>query len=181
MKTFIPFLLSIICIVLVMLEGSVANILIHLPFIPDDWQVTSHFLLLFTLYITIFFDQRNTYYGFAFAVLFGLIIDILYTPVIGIYLFVYGVVLYVARNLMKWLHANFFVTVLIVAIGVIIADIATYFLYGMIQFHHMNWNTYFVERLVPTFIWNILLSIVFYPFIKKNLRKWERIKFLNKD
>ncbi|KAB8134730.1 rod shape-determining protein MreD [Gracilibacillus oryzae] len=181
MSRTIPFLLAFICLFLIMLEGTLANVLTDISFLPSDWQVTSHFLLIFVIFITIFFDQRNTYYSFLFAVLFGLFIDILYTPVIGIYLFVYAVAIYIVRNLMKWLHANFYVTVLMMILGVFTADILAYFLYNIIQIHNMGWNDYFFHRLLPTTGWNVGIGIVFYPLIYKLLRKWQYIKFEQKD
>ncbi|SER74670.1 rod shape-determining protein MreD [Gracilibacillus ureilyticus] len=181
MSRVIPFLLACICLFLIMLEGALANVLTRLTYIPENWQMVSHFMLIFTIYITVFFDRRNTYYSFLFAALFGLLVDILYTPIIGIYLFVYAASIYIIRNLMKWLHANLYVTVLVMIIGVFIADILAYFLYNIIQIHQMEWNVYLFQRLLPTISWNIIVGVVFYPLIKKLLKKWQYIKFQHKD
>ncbi|MFC4403972.1 rod shape-determining protein MreD [Gracilibacillus xinjiangensis] len=181
MSRIIPFLLACICLFLIILEGALANILVKLSFIPAEWQIVSHFLLLFVIYITIFFDRQSTYYSFLFAVLFGLLVDILYTPILGIYLFAYAAAIYIVRNFMKWLHANFYVTVLMMIVGVFTADILAYFLYNIIQMHNMGWNEYLLDRLLPTISWNVIVGIVFFPMLYKLLKKWQFIKFQHTD
>ncbi|PWU68340.1 rod shape-determining protein MreD [Gracilibacillus dipsosauri] len=177
----IPFLLAFLSLFLVMIEGSISQMMARIPFLPNDWFIVSHFLLLFLIYVTIFFEQKNTYYAFSFAIVLGATVDILYTSLIGVYLFVYATAIYLVRNMMKWLHANFFVAMLMVILGVLIADIFAYFLYSIIQIHDMSWSVYLSYRLLPTLVWNFIFGILFYLLFKKMLEKWAYIKFERKE
>ncbi|WP_163537895.1 rod shape-determining protein MreD [Gracilibacillus sp. YIM 98692] len=177
MMRIIPFSLAFICVIMVVLEGTISLNVLHMIDYLESKSITPHFLFLFLVYITVFFDRSHTYYGLAFAVLFGFTIDLIYTDILGIYLFVYASVIYVVREIMKLLHANFLVVMLISIMGILATDILAYFLYNIIQVHDQIWQVYWKNRLIPTFIWNILFSPLFYLFFNKRLKKWSAIMF----
>src|SRR5699024_9257227 len=107
MRRMIPFLIALICFILIILEGTFALNL--LPFIPEDWMLANHFMFMFLLYVAIFFEKPHTYYAIILAIIFGLIVDIVYTNVIGVYIFSYTAVIYMVRVIMKFLQSNFLI------------------------------------------------------------------------
>ncbi|MFD2657478.1 rod shape-determining protein MreD [Gracilibacillus thailandensis] len=179
MKRMIPFLIALICFLLVILEGTLAQV--SLPFLKDEWINVSHFLFIFLLYVTIFFEKESTYYAIALSIIFSLINDIVYTDVIGVYVFAYTAVLYAARVLMKLLQSNFLIALLMTAAGVVVTDILIFFLYNIIQVHVDSWSVYWQNRLIPTSIWNILFGLLIYLIFAKKLTKWSYIKFERAD
>ncbi|SFM05564.1 rod shape-determining protein MreD [Gracilibacillus orientalis] len=179
MKSMIPFLIALICFILVILEGTLATI--NLPFLQDEWVFVSHFLFMFLLYVTIFFEKESTYYAILLSILFSFIIDIVYTDVIGVYIFAYTAVLYAARGLMKVLQSNFLIAILMTTVGVVATDILIFFLYNIIQVHENSWYLYWQNRLIPTSIWNILFGLLIYLIFAKKLTKWSYIKFERSD
>ncbi|MDX8046567.1 rod shape-determining protein MreD [Gracilibacillus sp. S3-1-1] len=179
MKRMIPFLIAFICFLLVIIEGVVANT--RLPFINDEWVIVSHFLFMFLIYVTMFFEKDTTYYAIILSVVFSLIIDVVYTDILGVYLFIYTVILYAIRGLMKVLQANFLIAFIMTAFGVIATDIFSFFLYNIIQVHEDSWSMYLYERLIPTTIWNVIIGLVLYLIFAKRLAKWSYIKFERQD
>ncbi|MGP4041708.1 rod shape-determining protein MreD [Gracilibacillus sp. D59] len=179
MKRMIPFLIALICFILVILEGILAKI--DLPFVKDEWIIVSHFLFLFLLYVTIFFEKETTYYAISLSIIFSFIIDIVYTDVIGVYVFAYTAVLYAVRGLMKVLQTNFIIALLMTILGVVATDILLFFLYNIIQVHDDSWDMFWQHRLIPTSIWNILFGVLIYLIFAKKLTKWSYIKFERSD
>lgn len=179
MKRIIPFLIALYCFIFVILEGTLALNL--LPFISGDWMPVSHFLFIFLLYIAIFFERSYTYYAVILAIIFGLIEDIVYTDVIGVYLFSYTFVVYMVRVLMKFLQVNFVTMLLVTVFGVLAADIMVFSIYQVIQLHDMVWETYWQYRLLPTVLGNILVGLIIYFIFGQRLEKWSRIKFEEKE
>ncbi|QGH35114.1 rod shape-determining protein MreD [Gracilibacillus salitolerans] len=179
MKRMIPFLIALICFILVILEGTLAQI--NPPFVKDEWVFVSHFLFLFLLYVTIFFEKESTYYAISLSIIFSLIIDIVYTDVIGVYIFAHTAVLYAVRGLMKVLQSNFLIALLMTIVGVVATDILIFFLYNVIQVHVDSWDLYWKHRLIPTSIWNSLFGLLIYLIFAKKLTKWSYIKFERSD
>ena len=96
---------------LIILQG------INFLFIPDSFEasgfiVTIHGVFVFLIMIGLYYDEETSYYSLLYAIINGLILDIVYSPVIGVYMFSYAVVMYVVHHLRKVLHVNFYVCLL---------------------------------------------------------------------
>ncbi|ENH97953.1 cell-shape determining protein [Gracilibacillus halophilus YIM-C55.5] len=180
MNRWISFILPFLCLLLIVLEGSMSMIFQQTQ-LWDDAFVISHWVLLFLVYIAVFFDQEHTYYALAFAVIFGTIVDIVYTEVIGVYLFAYTAVIYVIKGFMRWFHQNFYVAMILSFFSIVVADLSIYFLYKLLQVHQESWEIYWQSRLIPTIVWNMLSSILFYLLFAKRLSNWSYIKFEKSD
>src|SRR5690625_1177158 len=110
---------------MVILEGITTTF--TLPF-TNDGKAVFHFFFIFLLMVTIFFERSHTYYVILFSLIFSIMIDILYTGVLGVYLFSYSITLYIIRIFMKVFHSNFFVVLLMLLIGIALTDHIVYFL-----------------------------------------------------
>ncbi|MRH42977.1 rod shape-determining protein MreD [Aquibacillus halophilus] len=170
------FYLPLFLLALVVLEG------VALDFIPnisvlDDLLVIPHWLLVFLVMVAVFYDQENTYFSIVNAILFGLLIDVVYTSVIGVYMFVYALTIYLIHGLSKLLHTNYFVVLLMTIIAVGIADIGIYFIYFFIGTMDIFWEEYMMTRLIPTILANILFFLICYPIVKRKLVKWSIVQF----
>ncbi|WP_226036538.1 rod shape-determining protein MreD [Aquibacillus saliphilus] len=169
------FYLPLLLLVLLVLEG------VALDFLPisliGDWIVVPHWLLVLLVLVTIFYDKENTYNSIIHAIIFGLLIDIVYTNVLGVYMFIYAITIYSIHELKKILHTNYFVALLMTIIAVGIADIGIYFIYFFIGAIELFWKEYLMIRLIPTLIANILFFLICYPFVKRKLVKWTIERF----
>lgn len=177
MKSFAPFKIVLICFVMVILEGITTRF--TLPF-TNDGQAVFHFLFIFLVMVTIFFERSHTYYVILFSLIFSIMIDILYTGVLGVYLFSYSITLYIIRIFMKVFHSNFFVVLLMLLIGIALTDHIVYFLYKIILVHDMPWDAFITERFIPTLAWNVIFGIIFYLLFAKRLEKWSFQRFEEK-
>lgn len=163
--------LPLIILLLLVLEG------VALEFLPENLimenlLIIPHWVMIFLVLTTMFYDRENTFYAILYGVLFGLMIDVVYTSVLGIYMFIYGIVAYVISGLTKVLHTNLLVALLLGLVGVGLADIGVYIIYSFIGITDFAWGEYIRLRLIPTLAANLLFLLVFYPFIKGKLEKW---------
>ncbi|GAE92614.1 rod shape-determining protein MreD [Gracilibacillus boraciitolerans JCM 21714] len=180
MKNMIPpFLLAIICFLLVILEGTFS--LIYMSMFDGNSMIVSHFMFVFLIYVTIYFEKSTTFYAIALSILFSFIVDIVYTDIIGVYVFAYTVVLYGIRVFMKVLQSNFFIAMIMTIFGIVAADILIFLLYNIIQVHQLSWDFYLLNRLIPSLIWNVIISLIIYICFAKRLEKWSIIKFEHND
>ncbi|WP_284139723.1 MULTISPECIES: rod shape-determining protein MreD [unclassified Virgibacillus] len=164
-RLYIPLILFL----LLVLEG------VALDFLPTTFfhahlMVVPHWVLLFLICVAMFYERENVHIATFYAVLFGMLIDIVYTDVLGVYMFIYGVAVYIVRSLTKYLHANFYVAILFTILIVGIADTAIYIIYTVIGITDIQWDTYVIYRLSPSIIANIIFMCLLYPLVVKRLK-----------
>ncbi|MUK86975.1 rod shape-determining protein MreD [Ornithinibacillus sp. L9] len=166
-RLFLPLLLFIFLV----FEGVAIELLPNN--LVGDFLIIPHWVLILLIYITIFYDLEDTYHSVVYALIFGLLIDIVYTGTLGVYMFTYAIVTYVIHSLMKVLHSNFYVTVLAGIIGVALADLAIFVIYMVVGITDFAWSVYVGSRLIPTVLANIVFLLLLYPFIAKRLVNWK--------
>ncbi|GAA5416173.1 rod shape-determining protein MreD [Paraliobacillus ryukyuensis] len=174
-RLYIPLLL-----VLIFVFEGVAYEFIPADITQRDLFIIAHWTFVFLVLMALFYDMEYTYYSILAAVIIGLMTDIAYTNIIGVYMFIYALVIYFIHGIRKLLHANFFVAFLLTILGVALVDMGISFVYSFIGVNNMPLTGYMVYRLVPTLIANAIAFIVFYIIFKSRLVKWATVRFDNK-
>src|SRR5690625_3745961 len=134
--------------------------------------IVPHWVFIILIFIVIFYDKEDTYYSIVYAVIFGLLIDIVYTGILGIYMFSYGFGIYIIHELRRLVHANFYAVSIIGIIGITLTDLFIHTMYKMIGFADIMWEEYLLLRLLPTVLANLIFLIMFYPIFKKRFINW---------
>src|SRR5699024_12523324 len=104
-------LIPLILFLLLILEG-VALDLLPVSLLKGDLVFVSHWVFVFLVLLAIFFDRGDTYFSVFYGLLFGLLTDIVYTGILGVYMFSYAFAAYMINGFTKILYANFFLSLL---------------------------------------------------------------------
>lgn len=131
--------------------------------------VVPHFLLVILILLTIY-GKRNT--GIMYSFIFGLLFDIVYTEILGIYLFMLPVVSYICSKLMKILQTNLVIVVFVTAIGVALLEFGVYEITYIIHRTDMDFISFLRVRLLPTLVLNIIFTILFCYPLKRYFEKY---------
>ncbi|WP_106497019.1 rod shape-determining protein MreD [Lentibacillus sp. Marseille-P4043] len=166
-RLFIPLILFLV----VILEG-VALELLPTRLVTGDFLIIPHWALVFLVYVSMFYDKENTYSSVFYGIMFGMLIDIVYTGVLGVYMFTYAFVIYIVQGLKKLLHANIYVTILLGIFGIILGDFTIYIIFSVIGITEIAWQHYIIYRLLPTVLANLLFLLILYPLVRRPLIKW---------
>ena len=120
------------------------------------------FMMVALIMITTYYHwQHALYYGIGF----GLLFDVIYTDIIGIYMFSFALIVYLISIIMKVLHENLFVMFFVSIIGIALLELLVYGIYLLIGEIQMAWSTFLMNRLFPTVVLNGgFLILIFYPF-----------------
>ncbi|AXI09591.1 rod shape-determining protein MreD [Oceanobacillus zhaokaii] len=166
-RLYIPLLLFLFLI----LEG------VAIDFLPSSIVMGNqlfipHWVAGFLVFVAVLYDNDNTYFALIYALIFGLLLDAVYTGILGVYMFSYAISIYIVENFKKMLHRNFFVVVLLGVVGISIADLLIYLTYLVIGMTDMFWQDYLLNRLLPTVLLNLLFMIIVYPLFSKRLQRW---------
>lgn len=167
------FYLPVILFFLLVLEGIAIEILPP-SVLTGELTFVPHWVLIFIIYIAVFYDRDTTYYSILYAVIFGFLIDVVYTGILGLYTFSYGFATYIIHELKKLLHGNFYVMVLLGLLGIALADAALYIIFSLLEMVNMSWKNYSLYRLLPSLGSNLLFLIILYPIFQKRLLFWGR-------
>ncbi|ATO28096.1 rod shape-determining protein MreD [Bacillus atrophaeus] len=167
------FLLPLIMLVVFSAE-SIYTDLVKLPFVTDDQLAVPHFLMIVLIFMSAYINKKHAVvYGF----IFGLLYDINYTGLLGVYMFGFAGLCYLAVKAFKVLQTNAFVVMLVAVVAVCVLEFYVYGIQSLINKDIMSFNDFVIQRFLPTAILNIAGAIVlivpfrlFYMSLKKELR-----------
>ncbi|MGM8214245.1 rod shape-determining protein MreD [Bacillaceae bacterium W0354] len=165
-------ILPLILFILLILESITVGLL-PTAVLELDLYYIPHWILVFSLLIVLFYDELHSYHGIINGIIFGFLFELVYTEMLGVYLLAYGVALYLAHLSKKLLHQNFAVTLLVVTIGIIVAEFIIYGLYFIVGQVDLALKDFSKQRLIPTVLVNLLFLLVIYPFTAKRLTLWQ--------
>lgn len=165
--------LPLILFLFVVFEG-VALDLLPVQLLNTQMLLVPHWVLVVLIFIAILYDTEDTNYSIVYGIIFGLLIDIVYTGILGVYMFSYGFVIYMMYELRKLVHTNFYAISVIGIIGISLADLFIHAIYAVLGFADMVWSEYFILRLLPTALANLVFLMMFYPLFRRAFTNWHK-------
>lgn len=154
------FLLPLLFLFLFLLES------IFVQYIPPEvfghnYILAPHFLFAGILFLTIYAGRK---YGIIYAAIFGLLFDIVWIEIIGIYLFLFPFIAYLISKIMHVLQTNIIVAFLVSLVGIALLELGVYEMDFLIHITTLKFMSYLEMRFYPTLILNaIFLLIAAYP------------------
>lgn len=165
------FYLPLTLLFVLMFEG-VALKLLPSTMVEGNLLIISHWVLIILIFTAIYYDTEETNYSLIYAIVFGLLVDIVYTDILGIYMFTYAITVYIIKKLIRLLHSNLLSTILFGVLGIVIADMLIYMIFTVIGLVDLEMVDYLMFRLAPTLIANIIFLVLTYPLLAKRLSYW---------
>ncbi|WP_428909269.1 rod shape-determining protein MreD [Niallia sp. Krafla_26] len=166
MKFFLPLIIS-----LCFIGESIFVELLPEAFSTNEKIIVPHFLIVVIIFAAIYGDRKQ---GLIYGLIFGLLFDIVYTEIIGIYLFIIPLVTYIAAWMMKLLQTNILVVGIVTLIGIALLELGVYEMNFLIGLTRMDFTSYLQVRLLPTLLFNgIFIAIVAFP-LKKFMDSYRR-------
>ncbi|MGM8212997.1 rod shape-determining protein MreD [Virgibacillus sp. W0430] len=163
---------SLILFFLLVFEGIAFELLPN-NLVVGDLFIIPHWIFVFLFLMAVFYENNTNAYSIIFGIIFGLLIDIVYTGILGVYMFAYPVTLYIISNLKNLFHANFIVTLFLGIIGITIVDSIIHLVYIAVGIINIGWSNYLIYRLLPTLVGNLIFLIAMYPIVKNRFIKWK--------
>lgn len=155
------FLLPLLFLFLFILES------LYVQYVPVEILgrnsiVTPHFLFAALLFLTIYVGKKQ---GIIYAAIFGLLFDIVYIEVIGIYLFLYPFICYLVSKIMHIMQTNIVIAFLVSLLGIALLEVGVYEMDYLIHVTNLDFMSFINLRFYPTLIINaIFITIAGYPF-----------------
>ncbi|GGL41249.1 rod shape-determining protein MreD [Sporolactobacillus putidus] len=151
-------------IILFLLFLTQGTILTRLPFgtIWKPVQIVPDFLFVALLMVSFFAGSKL---GMRYAVFFGLLTDLIYTSVIGVYAFSMTLAVYLVSSAARWLNLNTATVMLLTGLGVCLLQAEVYVIYLTIGLTAQQPLDFLRWRLPATFLLNAVFALaIYHPF-----------------
>ena len=150
------FLLPLLFLFLLIFES------IFVQYLPDgifgkDRILVPHFLFVALLFLTIFVGKKK---GVIYAAIFGLLFDVIYVEIIGIYLFLYPFISYLVSKIMHIMQANFIIAFLVSLFAVALLEVGVYEMDYLIHVTNLDFMSFLTLRFYPTVVLNAAFIIL---------------------
>ncbi|MGM9988637.1 MAG: rod shape-determining protein MreD [Bacillaceae bacterium] len=132
----------------------------------NEFILVPHFLL-FTLMFMAVYNEYTM--AIVYSIIFGLLFDVVYTEVLGIYVFAYFMIVYLLKQAMRLLHGNLFIVSFLSLCGVALLELYVYSLLSLFGSTNMALGVFWHQRLIPTLLLNTVFVIIFCFPLKKFL------------
>jgi rod shape-determining protein MreD len=157
-------LLALLTFFVFIFEGTVMQILIPEQ-IGDNIVLIPRFTMIIVGFIAIYLTPGR---GIVYGLIFGLLYDIIFTNLIGVYTFSIAFVAYVLVFIARFFHGNLFITLVVSLIGVSMLEFLVYGLFTLIGLIDVQIDIFAYQRLFPSLLLNgAFVLIVYFP-----LKKW---------
>ncbi|WP_078555362.1 rod shape-determining protein MreD [Bacillus alkalicellulosilyticus] len=166
------FLLPAIVFIFFILEGTVFQI-----FAPERYGATFVIIprmVLITIVIIGIIRGRTS--GVLFGIGFGLLYDVVYTEMLGVYMFSMGVIGYVCSLPYRPIQRSYFLIVLTCIIAVIIQEYYLFGVYSLLGIAHMTSEQFLYSRFSSTLLFNIFLSLILVGPLRKYVQYLDRME-----
>ncbi|MFP7299830.1 rod shape-determining protein MreD [Neobacillus niacini] len=162
------FLLPLLFLFLFLLES------IFVQYIPPEifghnYILAPHFLFAGILFLAIYAGRK---YGIIYAAIFGLLFDIVWIEIVGIYFFLFPFITYLISKIMHVLQTNIFVAFLASIVGIALLELGVYEMDFLIHITTLEFMSFIKMRFYPSLILNaIFLLIAAYP-LKRHFERF---------
>lgn len=147
---------------------TIIGLVIPMHFGKIDVIFVPHLTLMYLLILTIY---RSFGVALILAIFFGLITDLYFGSIYGLYMIGYILAVVVMDRFFKIFYKDKVMIFIIILVSTLLIEIYVALIYGLIGFIQFNLLEFLLLRLLPTFILNINLLTILYPIMLKFLRK----------
>ena len=115
------------------------------------------FLIMYLIFISIYYSRNR---AMVYALLFGLLYDVFFIDIIGLYSFLYPLICLIASFIVKFIHQHLIVTTIMSLILVAGLEFVLYQFFTLIGLRDITLQVFVRERLIPTMIANSIFLMV---------------------
>ncbi len=173
----IRFLIPLVAIILFLLEPMFAKFSpIHIN--ESTFYLVPRFLILYLIFISIYYNRKR---AVIYGVIFGLLYDVFYIDIIGLYVVLYPLVCFLASWSFRFIHQHLIITIVLAVLLVAVMEFVLYGFFLLIDFTTMSVSAFFYSRLLSTIGANLLFLLMLGWAFKYliNARLLERERSIN--
>ncbi len=147
------------------MEGTIFQFL-NPVMMNQDTLTVPRFLIVLLVFIGIHIGRSAS---IPYGLCFGLLYDVVYTPILGVYLFGFGIIGYMFALSHKRIQDSIVFQIFLALIAVFLFECYQYGLFQLIGITDMESSFFWQTRVIPTILLNGAFAILAYYPVKKLL------------
>jgi len=150
------FILSFIALVFFVFESIFAQMFAGDAFGANKILVP-HFMMIFVFFLTMYGSRKM---GMLYGAILGLTYDVVYTEILGIYMFLLPFLAYLISKSMKILQNNILIACLTALLFTAVLEVVIFQMNIILSFADMGFGEFAERRLIPTLLLNLAFIII---------------------
>ena len=170
------FIFPIVLLLAFFLDGSLSSVFSSFLF-SYPYSMVSHLVILWIV-LGVIQEGRNTRvipFTF-FAAVIGFLFDTYYAGILGLFVFLFPLIVWVTRMLSKNFSPTFFNSIMIIFIDIALLELLNYIAYSIIGIASASFADFVLYTLAPTLALNLIYFVVFYVPISAVYEKYARLR-----
>ncbi|MGK7377883.1 rod shape-determining protein MreD [Planococcus shenhongbingii] len=123
----------------------------------EYYYVVPRFLIMFLIFVSVYFDTKHAMF---YGLFFGLLYDVFFIDIIGLYSFLYPAICVLAGYIVKNLQRNLYITTMVTLVLTAAFEFILYQFFSLISLTSIPIGTFFDTRLMPTMIANSMFLVI---------------------
>lgn len=121
------------------------------------YYIVPRFLLMYLIFVTVYYDAKR---AMIYGLFFGLLYDVFFIDIIGLYSFLYPLMCLIASYIVKSVQRNLVVATLLTLVLTALFEFMLYLFFSAISLATLPAEAFFISRLLPTMIANSLFLVM---------------------
>lgn len=163
------FILSFVALLFFVFESIFAQLFAGDVFGSNNILVP-RFMIVFIFFLTMYGSRKM---GMLYGAILGLTYDVVYTEILGIYMFLLPFLAYLISKCMKILQNNILITCLMALVFTAVVEGVSYQMNTILTFANMTFGEFMERRFVPTLILNLVFIIISCYPLKRLIEKFD--------
>lgn len=124
----------------------------------DFYILVPRFLIMYLIFVSIYYDRKR---AMIYGLFFGLLYDVFFIDIIGLYSFIYPLMCLVASFIAKYVHQHLLIATILTLLLVAGVELLLYLFYTFIGIKNMTFLDFYQFNLLPTMIANFVFLVMF--------------------
>lgn len=156
-------IIPLIVIVLFFME-PVFSLFSPVAFGDQLFTLVPRFVIACLIFIAVYDSKKH---AIIYGIVFGLLYDMFYIDIIGLYAFLYPLICFIAAGIVHYIHRHVATVMVITILLIAFLEFLSYGFASLISITSINFDDFVKGRLIPTVIANSLFVTMFGWFFKK--------------
>lgn len=131
----------------------------------DEFYIlVPRFVIIYFIFITVYYRRKT---AITYGIIFGLLYDMFYIDIIGLYAFLYPMICLIASFFIRYIYKHIVTVILLTLCLVALLEFFSYGFASLIDITSIELKEFLSNRLLPTLIANSIFVIMFGWFFKR--------------
>lgn len=142
------------------LDGSISKVFSGWLF-SYPYSMVSHLVILWFV-LAYFFQEDTNIPLIPFAAVTGFIFDLYYSGIIGLFMFLFPLIVGLTKALAKYFTPTFLTVIMIFFIDITCLELLNYFAYSIVGIVNSSFGDFLIYVLAPTLALNLVYLVILY-------------------